>query len=69
MMKKNILVSIRLTEEEKIKLSKVANYLQRNESEVIRFAAMEIITSEYEKILKDESNGITKRPIFTTEEE
>ena len=67
-MKKNILISIRLTEEEKIKLLKVANYLQRTESEVVRLAAMETITREYEKILKDESNGITKKAIFRTEE-
>lgn len=68
-MKKNILVSIRLTEEEKIKLSKVANYLQRNESETLRLAAMEVIEREYNKILIDESNGITKKPIFRTEED
>ena len=68
-MKKNILINTRITEEEKKKLSKVAQYLQRTESEILRLAAMEVIEREYNKILIDESHGITKRAIFTTEEQ
>ena len=67
-MKKNILINTRITEEEKIKLEKVANYHQRATSEILRLAAMEVIDREYEKILKDESNGIVKKAIFRTEE-
>lgn len=67
-MKKNILINTRIDEEEKIKISKVAQYLQRTESEILRLAAMEVIEREYNKILIDESNGITKKAIFRTEE-
>lgn len=60
---------MRINEEEKTKLEKVASYHQRAVSDILRLAAMEIIDKEYNKILIDESHGITKRPIFTTEEE
>lgn len=68
-MKKNILINMRINEEEKTKLEKVASYHQRAVSDILRLAAMEIIDKEYEKILKDESNGIIKKPIFRTEED
>ena len=68
-MKKDKIISLRLTEEDELKLEKVANYHQRATSEILRLAAMEIIDREYEKILKDESNGITKKAIFRTEEQ
>lgn len=63
-MKKNILINTRISEEEKIKLEKVAEYLQRTPSEILRLSAFEIINNEYEKILLDEAKGITKKPIF-----
>ena len=68
-MKKNILINTRITEEEKIKIAKVSQYLQRTESEILRLAAMEVIEREYNKILIDESHGITKKAIFRTEED
>ena len=68
-MKKNILINARIDEEEKTKLEKVATYHQRAISEILRLAAMETIEREYNKILIDESKGITKKAIFRTEEE
>ena len=66
-MKKNILINTRIDEEEQKKILKVAEHLQRTPSEILRLAAMEIINKEFNKILIEESNGITKRAIFTTE--
>lgn len=66
-MKKNILINTRIDEEEQKKILKVAKHLQRTPSEILRLAAMEIINKEFDKILLEESHGITKRPIFQTE--
>ena len=66
-MKRNILINTKITEEEQKKINKVAEHLQRAPSEILRLAAMEIIDKEFNKILIEESNGIIKRPIFTTE--
>lgn len=66
--KRTFNITIHLNEEEEIKIKKVAEYLQRTTSEVIRLASMEIINKEYNKILVDQANGTMKKPIFRTED-
>ena len=66
-MKKNKIISLRLTEEDELKLEKVARFFNRSIGEVARLSMMEKIDNLFEQVLIQESKGIVKKAIFKTE--